>query len=106
MDISWAMNQDAVYRKLIDHDGWGRPTFGPEIAVKVRWQYTQKLVRAANGEEVMCNGKVLTPLTIKPRAKDLFIYDGQNYEVVDPGDPVSVYGEPSHHKVFCRSVVI
>lgn len=104
MDLSWAMNQDAVYRKLIGQDGWGRAIYMPDTELKVRWQFKQKLVRAANGQEVMSEAEAWVPLTISPKADDVFVYSGQTYKVINIGTPVSIYGETGHHKVFCVSI--
>lgn len=115
MDLSWAMNQDAVFRKHTDKDGWGKPTFEPDVELKVRWQFKQKLVQAANGDEVMSEAEVWAPpivnsLHIAPVANDVFVYDDiggrgkQCYKIVATGTPVGIYGETGHHKVFCISI--
>lgn len=103
MDVSWAMNQDAVYRELTGHDGYGRPTYAPDIPLKVRWQFKQRLVMAANGKEVVSEADVWTPLSITPKADDVFVYRGKSYTVLNASEKVSIYGEESHWKLYCRT---
>ena len=115
MDVTWAMNQDAVYRELTGHDGYNRPTYADDISLKVRWQFKQRLVMATNGQEVVSEADVWTPLSvtdpdtgtvtdITPKADDVFVYRGKSYTVLNAGEKVSIYGEESHWKLYCRTM--
>lgn len=113
MDISWALNQDAVFKPILDRDGYNRPIYTPEwdplapypgIPVKVRWQFKQRLVMAANGKEVVSEADVWAPLSISPKPDDTFIYQGKRYTVLNADKKVSIHGEESHWKVYCRTM--
>ena len=113
MDISWAMNQDAIFKPLLSRDGYNRPVYTPEwdplapcpeVPVKVRWQKSGKKIKLSNGEDVKADGEVWAPLSINPKEGDVFIYKDKAHEVIKIDEPVSVYGEPSYYKFFCVSV--
>ena len=106
MDISWAMNQDAIYRKLLGHNGYGRPEYADDVALKVRWQFKQRLVVAANGNEVVSEADVWAPLDITPKADDVLVYRGKSYTVLVAGEKVSIHGEGSHWKLNCRTMAV
>ncbi len=100
----WGMDQDAVYKKVTGHDGWNTPTYEPDVPLKVRWQFKQQLIIAANGKEVMCEAEVWCPLEVTPKAGDHFEYKGQLYVVENAGLPVDLYGEESWWKLFLKAV--
>jgi hypothetical protein len=104
MDIAWAMRQKALYHRLAGHDGWGRVTYYPPRIVTIRLQGKQRLIRAANGEEVMCDAEVWAPLCISPGAGDLFTCQGNRFRVLAAGNMITLYGGSSHWKLFCASV--
>ena len=105
MQISWAMKQDAIHRPISGTDGWGQPIpDGPDVPVKVRWQFVQKLIRAANGQEEMCDAEVWAPLTITPKTGDRFVFEDKLFVVISAERPVSIYGETGFWQVFARSV--
>ena len=104
MDISWAMNQDADYRELLGHDGYGRPRYATDVALKVRWQFKQRLVVAANGKEVVSEADVWVPLDITPKVDDILVYRGKKYTVLAAGEKVDIHGEGSHWKINCRTM--
>ncbi len=103
--IEWGMNQDAIYKEVTGHGGWGGPTYAPDVPLKVRWQFKQQLIRAANGNEEMCEAEVWCPLSVTPKADDHFEYQGRLYVVVNAGLPVGLYGEAEYWKLFLKSVV-
>ena len=104
MNIDWAMHQDLIYKELTGHGGFGNPTYAPDMHLKGRVQFKQKLVRTANGSEEMSNVEIWAPLSITPKADDRIGFEGKLYRVLDAGRPVSLYGETSHWKVFGASV--
>ena len=112
MDISWSMNQEAVFRSLTGRDGYNRPTFAPDVPLTasagsgVRWQFKQKLVRAANGQEVMSEAEVWLPLSIVAiKADDQLEYQGKNYQVINCSKKVDIHGQDCFWKVFCITQV-
>lgn len=102
--IEWSMKQDAVYKELTGHDGWNKPTYAADIPLKVRWEFKQELIRAANGNEEMCDAQVWCPTSITPKADDRFEYQGKLYVVTSAMLPVSLYGESEYWKLYLKSV--
>ncbi len=101
MDISWCMNQDAIFKALQGKDGWGEPTYYPPVPVKVRWQFSQRLVRGKDGQEVMSEAQVWAPLSITPKADDVMTYQGKDYQIINAGLPTDIHGVNSHWMLFC-----
>jgi len=106
MIIGWAFNQEVVYKKFTGDDGWGVPTYEPPITLEVWWSAKMRLVRAANGEEKMSEADVKTPLTIDPKANDVFEYKGKDYRVLNSGTPPNIYGETGHRSLFVETAVV
>ena len=108
MDISWCMNQDVVYRKLTGHDGYGRPTYEPDVSLEGRVQFKQRLVRAANGQEVMSEAEVWLPLdpAIDPNtADDEIEYQGRAMKTINTAKKVDIHGQACYWKAYCVSQV-
>ena len=105
MDISWAFNTPMKYKQLTGHDGFNQPTFGPEVELKGWFGFRQKLIRTANGEERASEAMIKAPLTITPRAGDIFTVQGEAYKVMNPGTPPTVYGETGHHSIYAERAV-
>ncbi len=106
MNISWSMNQDAVYRKLTGHDGYSRPTYEDDVPFKGRVQFKQKLVRAASGQEVMSEAEVWLPLdpSIDPnRADDEIEFQGIKIKTINIGKKADIHGQDCYWKAYCVS---
>jgi len=103
--IEWAFNQEVTYKRFMEHDGWGSPTYEPPITLEVWWGAKMRLIRAANGEEKMSEADIKTPLTINPKAGDIFTYQGKDYRVLNAGTPPTIYGDTDHRKVFVETAV-
>lgn len=106
MDISWSMKQIAKYHKLMNHNGWGRDSYKPSVKVKIRLREKQRLIRTANGEEVMSDAEILAPLHIRPKPDDLFTHRGRRFKVLSDDCVIELYGETNHRKLFCASVQV
>lgn len=104
MQIDWALKQDAHYYHLDEHDGWGHPIYSGPQEIKVRVQAKQRLIRSSTGEEVMSDAEVWAPMEISSGPDDLIHCEGKSYRVLSVGNLVTLYGEPSHLKLFCASV--
>lgn len=108
MDISWSMNQDAIYRKLTGRGGYNRPTYAADVSFKGRIQFKQRLVRAANGQEMMSEAEVWLPLdsSIDPNAADDEIeYQGSKMKTINIGQKVDIHGQGCYWKAYCVSQV-
>ncbi len=106
MDISWSMNQDAIYRRLTGRDGYNRPTYAPDVPFGGRIQFKQRLVRAANGQEVMSEAEVWLPLdpAIDPnQADDEIEYQGALMKIINVAKKVDLHGQDCYWKAYCIS---
>jgi hypothetical protein len=106
MNIDWAMQQEAMYKELTGHDGWNRPVYAPDVTLRLRWQFKQELIRAANGNEEMCDAQVWCPTTISPKADDRFEYQGRLYVVASAMLPVNLYGESEYWRLYLKAVAL
>lgn len=112
MDISWSMNQDAVFSLLTDRDGYNRPTFALDVPLTaaagsgVRWQFKQKMIRTSNGQEVMSEAEVWLPLSIETiKVDDQLEYKGKKYQIIGCSKKVDIHGQDCFWKVFCITQV-
>ncbi len=103
--IEWAMKDPVIYKEHIGQDGWGKPTYAPDVSVNTYWTFIQKLIRGANGNDEMVNVETLVPLSITPKVDDRFVFEGKFYRVAASGQNPSLYGERHFWTVYCQSVV-
>lgn len=87
--ISKYLNQDALLKKMVPKDGYP-PIPGHSTPIKVRWEGKRRLVRNAQGQEVVSEARVLCTAEISPG--DVLEYGGRNWPVITVSEAVGLDG--------------
>ena len=74
------LNQNARWKKLISKDGYPPQPEEPGTEIKVRWEAKRRLVRNAQGVEVVSEARVFCVEDIKPG--DVLEYGGRDWPVI------------------------
>jgi hypothetical protein len=77
--ISAYLNQVAVWKRLISEDGYP-PQPGSGTEIKVRWEAKRRLVRDAQGQEVVSEARVFCLEAVEPG--DVMNYGGRDWPVI------------------------
>lgn len=59
MDISWALNQTAIWWKRLDPDGSGGFDWEDPVEIPCRWELRQERIIEPSGEESVSRAKIL-----------------------------------------------
>ena len=65
--------------------------------IKARFEYSRKLIRNSQGEEVISEAILYTKTPIN--LDDVIIYDSRNWNVIGVSSPVDLFGNISHYEV-------
>ncbi len=77
--ISGYLNQTATWKHLVSSDGYPpQPDVG--TAIKVRWEARRRLVRNAQGQEVVSEARVYCTEAIQPG--DVLAFGGRDWPVL------------------------
>lgn len=82
-------------------DGYGKPTFGPAVAAKCRWQPVSRLKQKPMGDNIVVAVKIYLPDTTVIANNDRVTKDGTNYQVIEVNDRNFV-GYGSHKEVLLK----
>lgn len=89
-------NQDAALLSVSGTNEYGEP-ITTEIPVKVRWQGGRRLVRDAQGNEVVAEVTCFCREEIKPG--DIMLYAGGKWPVIAVMDKVDLEGNALYREV-------
>ena len=94
------LNQDAIWLKHTGTSDYGEPTFS-EIAIKVRWEGSRRLVRNEKGEEVVSEARVfaLDPITKTKQRQDRLKIDGEEFPIISVATHPDRRGRIHHREV-------
>ena len=84
------LNQNARWKKLISEDGYPPQPEEPGTEIKVRWEGKRRLVRNAQGVEVVSEARVFCVEDIKPG--DVLEYGGRDWPVIAVSEAVGLDG--------------
>lgn len=84
------LNQNARWKKLISEDGYP-PQPGSPTEIKVRWEAKRRLVRNAQGQEVVSEARVFCLESIQPG--DVLEYGGRDWPVIAVSEAVGLDGK-------------
>lgn len=100
MDIRWALNQKARwFRATGEHDKCANPIREDMGEVACRFVCKRKLVRSADGREVVSESQLR--VLVEPGPQDCFEYNGVRYYPIAIGDALGLYDEaPSFWVVY------
>lgn len=90
------LNQIAQWKKMISKDGYP-PQPGPATEIEVRWEDKRRLVRNAQGVEVVSEARVFCAEDIQPG--DVFNYRGRDWPVIAVGMVPTLDGKETFREV-------
>ena len=88
--ISAYLNQTAKWKKMTSSDGYP-PQPGPPTSIKVRWEAKRRLVRNAQGQEVVSEARVFCLESIQPG--DVLEYGDRDWPVIAVSEAVGLDGK-------------
>lgn len=91
-------NQDAVWKGVEGRDAYGKPKT-TSTPIKVRWEGKRRLVRNAQGQEVVSEARAFCAEPVQPG--DLINFNGKDWEVIAISEVPSLDGE-----VYFREVSV
>lgn len=77
--INAYLNQTAVWKQMVSDDGYP-PQPGPGTEIKVRWEAKRRLVRDAQGQEVVSEARVFCLEAVE--SGDVMNYGGRDWPVI------------------------
>lgn len=89
--ISAYLNQIAQWKKMIGGEDGYPPQPGSPTEIKVRWEGKRRLVRNAQGVEVVSEARVFCIEDIKPG--DVLEYGGRDWPVIAVSEAVGLDGK-------------
>lgn len=95
--ISGYLTQTAKWRKMVSQDGYP-PQPGPPTEIKCRWEDRRRLVRNAQGQEVVSEARAWCRERIEPG--DVLEFGGRSWSVLTVGMVPSLDGKGTFYEVF------
>lgn len=90
------LNQIAKWKKMISDDGYP-PQPGTGTEIKVRWEDKRRLVRNAQGVEVVSEARVFCVDDVKPG--DVLEWNGRDWPVIAVSMVPSLDGKETFYEV-------
>ena len=92
------LKQSATWKRRTGYDAHGQPTTSASV-INVRWEWKQRLIRNAEGQEIASQGRCFTTAAIGPN--DLLVaIDGQQYTVLSVSVLYRLDGTESHREAY------
>jgi hypothetical protein len=91
------LNQNARWKKLISKDGYPPQPEEPGTEIKVRWEAKRRLVRNAQGQEVVSEARVFCLESIQPG--DVLEYGGRDWPVIAVSETPGLDGKAMFREV-------
>lgn len=88
--VAGYLNQVANWKQMISQDGYP-PQPGPPTPIKVRWEAKRRLVRNAQGQEVVSEARVFCLEAVQPG--DVLNYAGRDWPVIAVSEAVGLDGK-------------
>jgi hypothetical protein len=84
------LSQTAIWRHVTGRNEFGDPTYAPDQPVPVRWEPKLRLVRNAQGDQVVSEARVFTEASVEPG--DVLVYGGREWPIIAVGQVVGLDG--------------
>jgi hypothetical protein len=97
--IEGYLNQDAIWKRIESRDAYGKPKTITSTHIKVRWEGKRRLVRNAQGQEVVSEARAFCAEPVQPG--DFINFNGKDWEVIAISEVPSLDGE-----VYFREVSV
>ncbi|HHW26248.1 MAG TPA: hypothetical protein GXX23_02780 [Firmicutes bacterium] len=91
------LNQTAKWKKMTSSDGYPPQPEEPGTEIKVRWEGKRRLVRNAQGVEVVSEARVFCVEDIKPG--DVLEYGGRDWPVIAVSETPGLDGKAMFREV-------
>ncbi len=91
------MHQAAVWKRMVSADGYPPQPEEPGTPIKVRWEAKRRLVRNAQGQEVVSEARVFLVEYVRPG--DVLNYGGRDWPIIAVGEVPDLGGAVSHREV-------
>ena len=98
------LNQTATRKPKTGFDAYGKRIKGDGVSFSLRFQHTQKLIKNANGDEIMIDGKAWISHTQTMKENDIITFEGIDYNVISVATKRDLDGEIDHKKLFLGKV--
>jgi len=85
------LNQSAKWKKLVSEGGYPPQPQEPGTEIKVRWEAKRRLVRNAQGQEVVSEARVFCLESIQPG--DVLEYGDRDWPVIAVSEAVGLDGK-------------
>lgn len=82
-------NQSVTWRHVTSRDEFNDPNYADQ-PIKVRWEAKRRLVRNAQGDQVVSEARVYTQAAVEPG--DVLVYAGREWPVIAVGHATGLDG--------------
>ena len=90
-------NQDAIWKRTEGRNAYGKPTTTTSIPIKVRWEGKRRLVRNAQGQEVVSEARAFCVEPVQP--EDTLNYEGKDWTVIAVSEVPGLDGQVHFREV-------
>lgn len=91
-------NQSITWKRRTGQDDRGTPRYEEPAVIRGRFQHKRRMIRNANGEEVVSEAFVMTEAHV--RTGDILGWDGRDWPVVSVSTVPGLMGEELHREVY------
>ncbi|MDQ7794146.1 MAG: hypothetical protein RDU89_07000 [bacterium] len=91
------LNQTAVWKRMISPDGYPPQPEAPGTSIKVRWEARRRLVRNAQGQEVVSEARVFCLEAVQPG--DVLSYGGRDWPIIAVSEVTDLGGAVAHREI-------
>lgn len=84
------LNQTAFWRHVTGRDDFNDPAYAADQPITVRWEARRRLVRNAQGDQVVSEARVFTEASVEPG--DVLVYGSREWPVIAVGQVVGLDG--------------
>jgi hypothetical protein len=95
--IEGYLNQRAIWKKLVSEGGYPPQPQEPGTEIKARWEAKRRLVRNAQGVEVVSEARVFCEVAVNPG--DVLEYGGRDWPVIAVSETPGLDGKAMFREV-------
>ena len=95
--IEGTLNQTATWKRKTGNDGYGQPVFALPTTIKVRWEGKRRLVRDAQGNQVVSEARVYCIDGVS--TGDVLTYGGRDWIAIAVSEVPDLNGRVLYREV-------
>jgi hypothetical protein len=84
------LNQTAVWKSKGAVSDTNQPTYAPDVSIPCRIEYSRKMIRNKDGQEVVSMATVFTQAVVRP--DDVIVIDGYSWPVIAVAEEADLSG--------------